>query len=477
MARGSTNAFLTGATGGLGRLAQTLAGARQARQDAFDQQMAVQTKMAQALAAIDRDAAAADELDTRAAGERTKTDVLRRRPDVFTELAANAAGVDQPTLGAFREFQRTGQRPAVPMGPPDESGGMGVGSFQAGDQTRSKITQAIERFAPLLTNTGDLKPDDMAQSAKIYRDMALGDSVLSGERTAGQVGASQAAIGGKPLFNADATGAVLDLFGGKLDTSNPMALATINFKKEQAGAQRANAVQSYAAAENSRASASRTRAEMEQGIRSGDLVVQPTADGNIAIVNKRTAEGRFAMGPNGLPLIGASSQKDLTDAQAKANLFGSRMAEADKIITGLHGKYNPAAVNAKIAAGDLPVIGGLAGMATNLALNENDQLVEQAQRDFLNAVLRRESGAVIGPSEFESAKKQYFPQPGEPPALVEQKARNRRLAIEGLMAEVPQRFRNAQPQPGGPSQPRVSAPAVPMAPAPAGGGWKIERVQ
>jgi len=36
---------------------------------------------------------------------------------------------------------------------------------------------------------------------------------------------------------------------------------------------------------------------------------------------------------------------------------------------------------------------------------------EQAKKNFVNAVLRLESGAVISPSEFTNADKQYFPQP------------------------------------------------------------------
>ena len=53
--------------------------------------------------------------------------------------------------------------------------------------------------------------------------------------------------------------------------------------------------------------------------------------------------------------------------------------------------------------------------------------IEQAQRDFINAVLRRESGAVIGEPEFENARLQYFPQPGDTPEVVKQKQKNREM--------------------------------------------------
>lgn len=60
------------------------------------------------------------------------------------------------------------------------------------------------------------------------------------------------------------------------------------------------------------------------------------------------------------------------------------------------------------------------------------QQFDQARRDFINAILRRESGAVISDQEFDNAEKQYFPVPGNPPELVDQKRRNRETAIEGL---------------------------------------------
>ena len=58
--------------------------------------------------------------------------------------------------------------------------------------------------------------------------------------------------------------------------------------------------------------------------------------------------------------------------------------------------------------------------------------IEQAQRDFINAVLRRESGAAIAPSEFENARLQYFPQPGDTAEVVKQKQKNREMQFEKI---------------------------------------------
>ena len=60
------------------------------------------------------------------------------------------------------------------------------------------------------------------------------------------------------------------------------------------------------------------------------------------------------------------------------------------------------------------------------------QKFDQAKRDFVNAILRRESGAVISDQEFANAEVQYFPVPGDSQEVIAQKRRNRKTAIEGL---------------------------------------------
>ena len=126
-------------------------------------------------------------------------------------------------------------------------------------------------------------------------------------------------------------------------------------------------------------------------------------------------------------------EKPLTEFQSKATNFAARMQEADKLIASLGDKYSPSAINSKAAVEGTPIVGGMLGAITNkFALSENDQSAEQAQRDFINANLRLESGAAIGKDEFANARKQYFPQPGDTEGQIKQKSENRRLAIEGL---------------------------------------------
>lgn len=60
------------------------------------------------------------------------------------------------------------------------------------------------------------------------------------------------------------------------------------------------------------------------------------------------------------------------------------------------------------------------------------QQLQQAERDFINATLRRESGAAISESEFENARRQYLPQPGDGPEVLAQKAKNRDTVLGSL---------------------------------------------
>ena len=60
------------------------------------------------------------------------------------------------------------------------------------------------------------------------------------------------------------------------------------------------------------------------------------------------------------------------------------------------------------------------------------QQYDQAARNFINSVLRPESGAAIAQSEFDNAYKQYIPQAGDSVGTLAQKADNRRLKIESL---------------------------------------------
>lgn len=127
------------------------------------------------------------------------------------------------------------------------------------------------------------------------------------------------------------------------------------------------------------------------------------------------------------PKQGAS--KPLNEGQSKALLFGSRMQEANAIFDELEAS----GTTKSIPGSRTPIV----GRAVTAIGGESNQKLEQAKRDFINATLRRESGAAIAESEFDNAEKQYFPQIGDSQAVIAQKKRNREVATRGILAEVP----------------------------------------
>jgi hypothetical protein len=110
--------------------------------------------------------------------------------------------------------------------------------------------------------------------------------------------------------------------------------------------------------------------------------------------------------------------------QAKAAGFSDRMLGSEPVLRKFETLNSGNALGATIA-----------NMAPNSMKSTERQQMDQAQRDFINSQLRRESGAAISPNEFESARQQYFPQPGDAPEVVSQKRRNRQTAIEAMARE------------------------------------------
>jgi hypothetical protein len=140
--------------------------------------------------------------------------------------------------------------------------------------------------------------------------------------------------------------------------------------------------------------------------------------------------------------IPGGSGKALTESQGKAAGLASRAQEAHNILSGLEGQgvLTPGLI--KQGAEAVPLVGGALAMGVNklpAALggpSSDQQKVEQAQRDFVNAALRVESGASISQSEFDNARKQYFPQPGDSPEVIQQKQQAREREIRSLAIQA-----------------------------------------
>lgn len=158
---------------------------------------------------------------------------------------------------------------------------------------------------------------------------------------------------------------------------------------------------------------------------------------NGVVVDTRTGQATPVINTaTGQPMNPAG--KGFNESQGKAAGMALRATKANTILNSLEdsGVTNRGLI--KQAAGTIPLVGGAAEMGVNSlpgilgGPSGQQQQVEQARRDFVNAVLRVESGASISPSEFANAEKQYFPMPGDSAGVMQQKRANRQTAIDSL---------------------------------------------
>jgi len=168
----------------------------------------------------------------------------------------------------------------------------------------------------------------------------------------------------------------------------------------------------------------------------------------IATFNPKTGDIKPFM-QDGQQLKGKNTGQ-LTESQGNAVAYGMRMSEANQILTPLEnaGLKDTGMLRAGVSGtlGAVPLIGdALAKGSDNVfnslpsilgGLSENQQKVVQARTNFITAVLRKESGASISPSEYATAEKIYFPAPGDSKTVIEQKQQARDTAIRAMKLQA-----------------------------------------
>lgn len=132
--------------------------------------------------------------------------------------------------------------------------------------------------------------------------------------------------------------------------------------------------------------------------------------------------GGGASAPAGNPFAAGK----FNEGQGKAAGFSDRMLGSESVLREQED------INRGVIGG---FAGALNGITPNSLQTEDRQKFNQAKADFVNAQLRRESGAAISQKEFDNADRQYFPQPGDSPGVIAQKRTNRQRAIEAMGRE------------------------------------------
>jgi hypothetical protein len=134
--------------------------------------------------------------------------------------------------------------------------------------------------------------------------------------------------------------------------------------------------------------------------------------------------------------------KPPNEAQGNAIAFGARMNDSNRILESLEGKGVTSGGKIKgFVSGTLEALvpyqgeklaAGAESVLRPFLSSENQNNYEQAKLNFITAVLRKESGAAIGQTEFATEERKYFPQVGDSDSTIKQKQEARRLAISAM---------------------------------------------
>lgn len=175
---------------------------------------------------------------------------------------------------------------------------------------------------------------------------------------------------------------------------------------------------------------------------------------NVGMPPPSAPNNPFAVGPK------------LNQDQSKAATMVDRMNDANGVISK-NENINEGVLSKPMGiAQAIPFVRDSA--LFNAVASPERQQVVQAQRNFVNAILRVESGAAVSESEFNNAQRQYFPQVGDSKEVIEQKRQNRVTAMQGMAREAGPNYKPpaalvAQPRSG--QQGAAPTPAVKMDPA------------
>lgn len=371
-------------------------------------------------------------------------------------MAANVAPApSQPPLmtsaaGGGRGFVNPPPAVAAPMMEPPAGGAPPLGPNGNVTTLGGWSAPTVDRVAQLNRDAQfrrDMTAQEQAQRVASGQEMAPGLVAIDG--AAGAADARQRMFDEANLRTAAARGSWSPRRGFLGDEVALRAAAMPVYQRaaaEQAQAEQAGATQRAQLQEQGlnvrerMAAAQRGQANDIAGRR---LAVEEAQEGRTAAESARLERLRNML-ENGTPLqrrVAASTLaalkgkgvegagKPLTEGQSKSLLFGARMQSANETLAELAAGGK----NFSTPGANTPFVRD----AVNLINTEQGQRLDQAKRDFLNAVLRRESGAVIADSEFDSGNRQYFAQAGDSAKVIEQKARNRDLAMRGVLADVP----------------------------------------
>ena len=287
--------------------------------------------------------------------------------------------------------------------------------------------------AVMLANE-NVNPDVLGSLQKTIMTQAGHDAATLGDYD--QANQHLFAIGGaKQLSRIDEQNLMQNQYvtgGGGLSTTDQ---GRANIRRNDA-----SAASSYASADNSRASAARTRQAMSLD-RADVLGGGGKAASKAPSGYRWTANGSLEAipgGPADKGTLGGMGVGKLTEGQGKDIVYYSRGRDSNELLTK-NGNSLLMTEGAQGARGivdsalqSLPLLGD-SGVVNSLLSPERKQ-AKQAAAEFLSAILRKDTGAAITQQEFDIYGPMYLPMPGDDRRTLEQKSLAREGALESIKA-------------------------------------------
>lgn len=160
-----------------------------------------------------------------------------------------------------------------------------------------------------------------------------------------------------------------------------------------------------------------------------DLAVANMAPQGMTIESTPGGGFRFVQG------TGAAA-KPLTEQQSKDVVYSTRAEGALNVLEGQSSAGRPIAETLTSAAQRAANIDPT-GLVRGAVQSPEFQVAQQAGQEFLQAILRKDTGAAITTQEQELYGTTFLPQPGDSPEVLEVKKQSRRRAIDAINAGLP----------------------------------------
>ncbi len=144
------------------------------------------------------------------------------------------------------------------------------------------------------------------------------------------------------------------------------------------------------------------------------------------------------------------ASKPLTESQAKEAGYYNRMRNATGTIEQFEAGGKPPSLGSNIGK-NIPLVGAMTQKPDNQAYNA-------AKLDWISSQLRQETGANMPANEVAEMERRYFPQPGEGPDIIKQKAQARKVAEDAMKTGAGPNFKHV-PEPIQPLPSKRQPPA------------------